>query len=48
MMRLGGGYVTYLGPLPISLELDGLAYPARGPADPHWGIALVITFILKK
>jgi hypothetical protein len=48
MMRLGGGYVVYLGPIPISLELDGLAYPARGPADPHWGIALVLTFIQTK
>jgi hypothetical protein len=48
MLRLGGGHVVYLGPLPISLELDGLVYPARGSADPHWGIALVLTFILKK
>jgi hypothetical protein len=48
MLRVGGGHVVYLGPLPISLELDGLVYPARGPADPQWGISVVITFILKK
>ena len=48
MTRLGGGHVVYLGPFPISLELDGLAYPARGPADPHWGIAVVFTFIQRK
>lgn len=48
MVRLGGGYVVNPGGMPVSLELDGLFYPARGPADPHWGIALVITFILKK
>lgn len=48
MMRLGGGHVVYVGPFPISLELDGLVFPARGPADPHWGIALVFTFIQRK
>lgn len=48
MLRLGGGYVVYMGSFPISLELDGLVYPARGPADPRWGIALVVTFVLRK
>jgi hypothetical protein len=48
MARLGGGYVVNPGGIPVSLELDGLVYPARGPADPHWGIALVVTLILKK
>ena len=47
-LRAGLGQVLFLGELPIGLTLDGLWYVARNANDPHWGISLTLSFIIKK
>jgi hypothetical protein len=47
-LRYGVGQVVYLGPLPISLELDGLQYFSRGAGDPHWGLSFTMTLVIRE
>jgi hypothetical protein len=47
-LKYGIGQVFYVGPLPLSLELDGLQYLSRGPGDPHWGISFTLTFVINE
>jgi len=46
-LRMGGGQLTFIGKLPVSLTVDGLYYLVQGPSDPKWVISITLAFVIK-